>query len=605
MTLLQHIIFPDDRICDTSSMYYRTENGTISFNTYFNCFSLTKWRHYTELKNLELVLYLKGSWKVNIYGDEQLLLTKTFLQVDESQQKKVNIPLDANSKIIWFSITGIDVERNSNREEAKAQGLDSCESHNLNRCFIKAFYATEDDPVNKVKIAIDICTYKREKEVLQNIRSISENILDETNYSEAKNFEVFLIDNGNTLHHDDMNFSKTSRQQIHLFPNINAGGSGGFTRGILEVLEANKRKAGFTHTLLMDDDVMFLPETFIRTFALLQYQKAEYQNACIGGAMLRLDRRYVQHEAGAIWNGVTSVRTKEGLDLRDFAAVCNNEQEADRDYAGWWFACYPMTVIKEDNLPLPFFLHCDDIEYGLRNKNKLIYLNGICVWHNTFEHRRTSSISYHDIRNIMAMNAMIYPDGNQTAWLRSMNRRIAGDILRYRYKDAKIKCEAIEDFLNGPDYIFALDPAKKLKKLNEEGYKPIAIKELTDDSHVLEEIFDGRGVKEEKPKKVPIYKIITLNGWLLPSKTSSLRVHPMGCDPFDLYREKNVLLFDPYNHTGFIVSKEYRSCLKIIRLYLGEKRKLKKSYPKLLEQYREAKNAYSTLKSWKKYLQLE
>ena len=47
--------------------------------------------------------------------------------------------------------------------------------------------------------------------------------------------EVFIIDNGQTL-------GEFEHPSIHTLPNKNAGGSGGFARGIIEVL---KQQRGF------------------------------------------------------------------------------------------------------------------------------------------------------------------------------------------------------------------------------------------------------------------------------------------------------------------------------------------------------------------------
>ena len=75
------------------------------------------------------------------------------------------------------------------------------------------------------------------------------------------------------------------------------------------------------------------------------------------------------------------------------------------EYSGWWFACYPMSFVRE-NLPLPFFLHCDDVEYGLRWGQPPLVLNGIQVWHQAAEHRRSPMVSYYDLRNTMIVNSI-------------------------------------------------------------------------------------------------------------------------------------------------------------------------------------------------------
>ena len=41
----------------------------------------------------------------------------------------------------------------------------------------------------------------------------------------------------------------------------------------------------------------------------------------------------------------------------------------------------------------------DDVEYGVRNIKHLVLMNGICVWHEPFEHKYASSLEYYNVRN--------------------------------------------------------------------------------------------------------------------------------------------------------------------------------------------------------------
>ena len=55
--ILQKIIFPKEDLCAEKELYYRgdleKEGETIQFNTYFNSFSIEKWKKYTNLENLK------------------------------------------------------------------------------------------------------------------------------------------------------------------------------------------------------------------------------------------------------------------------------------------------------------------------------------------------------------------------------------------------------------------------------------------------------------------------------------------------------------------------------------------------------------------------
>ena len=62
------------------------------------------------------------------------------------------------------------------------------------------------------------------------------------------------------------------------------------------MIECLHQKPEATHGLLMDDDIMILPESIFRTYQLLRFMKPEFQTAFIGGAMLLLEDKDIQHE---------------------------------------------------------------------------------------------------------------------------------------------------------------------------------------------------------------------------------------------------------------------------------------------------------------------
>ena len=79
--LLQNVIFPKEGICDVKEMYYRhsgnltldneiiqMEQGCrISFDTYFNAFSVGKWKKYTIIDNVSLKFEFIGDIKLILY----------------------------------------------------------------------------------------------------------------------------------------------------------------------------------------------------------------------------------------------------------------------------------------------------------------------------------------------------------------------------------------------------------------------------------------------------------------------------------------------------------------------------------------------------------
>lgn len=79
----------------------------------------------------------------------------------------------------------------------------------------------------------------------RNLQQLKERILDNRELEVSEHVTVYVIDNGKTLSHIDTikALQNTSEGKIHILENKNAGGAGGFTRGMMEVLQAkNGRK---------------------------------------------------------------------------------------------------------------------------------------------------------------------------------------------------------------------------------------------------------------------------------------------------------------------------------------------------------------------------
>lgn len=165
--------------------------------------------------------------------------------------------------------------------------------------------------------------------------------------------EIFIVDNGKSLQNQ-----WSDHPQIHYYQNKNLGGSGGFTRGMLEVLQSQTQ---FSHILLCDDDITLDADVLVKNIQFLKIQKKESKHIYLAGSMLYIDRPCTQHEAGARWDGINykPIPVKPLLELNHPEDVLKNETEVSVDYAGWGYLCFPVSEINENNLPLPLFEKMD------------------------------------------------------------------------------------------------------------------------------------------------------------------------------------------------------------------------------------------------------
>lgn len=583
--ILQNILYPSEETCPSPEMYYHQKGSERIFNGYFNLFSAGKWRAYTQIDSLFLSVSGKGRGKIILCSEEGRLSETEILEGEAagtllSFQKTVRIPYDDNHSFYWFSFLPLE----------KGAEVDA------------AYYFTERQPDHKVRLAIAVCTYKREMYVRRNMDLLKSRILDNPSALLYNNLDIFLVDNGRTL--DPASFTD---KHMYLFQNMNAGGSGGFTRGMIEILERQKDR-GFTHVILLDDDALMEPDAFNRTYALLSYLKEKHQKSCIAGTLLDLHDRYMQNEAGALYDkGVTSAIGK-GRDLRELSTVCAQEEIRRSDYAGWWYACYPLTVVRKDNLPLPYFIHYDDMEYGLRNQNGNICLNGIAVWHEKVD-RQSQAVLYYGIRNRLITNAL-HTDitwKEEDAFLRNA---ILYDTLRYQYQSADLIWQAVRDFLGGPARLSRIDPEEMNQKVRSMAEKFVPYQEVAGSCNEQEEI--RKYIDNALAGKIPEPKVskkiyrITVNGWLFPArKQKRPALYSIYLtDMRDLYRKKEAILIDPYSKKVYQAEKSYSMFFHNLMVCGKIHLSLRKYYDKAAAAWRNGAGKLETEKSWRKYLHL-
>ena len=571
--LLQKLLWPRVGICTEDRLYYRMkapsfrdegdilriEQGErVCFDTYFNSVSADKWRRYTAAQNFSLRLKLSGKLRVVLCSRHfinshsvRAVLAEKVVQADSVQEFCFDFPKGADG-MLFFELQALS------GNAAYCGGAYECD-------------AAEKD-VQPVKIGVDICTFRREPFVMGNIARMRSDILENAASPLHNHLEVFVSDNGQTLDYDKLN-----SDTVHVVPNANVGGAGGFTRGMIEILKANENGAGVTHVLVMDDDIVLDTDVLLRTYTLLSLRKPEYADVFVGGAMLRLDRPNIQVENGAAWNQGQLISHKANFDLTKVDLCVANELEERHEYNAWWYCCIPIAVVRPDNLPMPIFIRGDDIEYGLRNCKRLVTLNGICVWHEPFENKYSSFLEYYIMRNQLIDNSF------HCQWYgaRQLNRAILGHCFRevtfYRYKNVDLYLQGIKDFLKGPGWLMEQDGEALHKSVMAAGYRG---QEL----NTLDVSFDyptfEKSYKYVDSKISKIKRLLTLNGLFLRAKGNN--VVPMAAArPALFYRKKKVLQYDVTSRKGFVTEKSFKTSMRCLfsalRLTFTVRFKLKKA----------------------------
>lgn len=595
---IQDVLWPKDGICTDTEMYFHSnykrsliktgdqicilfqKGGIVTTDTYFNSFSIGKWRKYTKAGQIQLTLSLQGQFNVSLcwkqkINDMYIERELKNITVDEGRQTEVTLDFPGETKGMFFF-----------RLEAIGKGGK----------FFGGHYASQvpEEEVRPVKIGIVICTYKREAFVCSNVRLMNQDLIENQDSPLYGRVEVFISDNGQTLGAYNL-----QSENIHIVRNKNAGGAGGFTRGLIEILKCPDK--GITHALLMDDDVIIDTASILRTAVILSLLKEEYASAFIGGAMLRSDQRNFQVESGASWNAGNLVSLKANLDLRLWENCLVNEQEEYREFNAWWYCCFPMALVSADNLPLPIFIRGDDLEYGLRNMETLILMNGICVWHEPFENKYSSFLEYYIIRNRLIDNSFHFPGWGKRELVKELVKEYKREGYLYRYKNVSLYLQGIRDFLKGIDFLEQTDAEQLHRQVMASGYKAVLAEQLEVPFFYKEY---ERGCKEKHSFLHEAVRRVTLNGYLLPAK--HVRTVPMAAPrPEYVWRAKTVLFYNIVENTGFVTHRSLRTFVKQGFEVLGVIFAILTKYEKAKQSYIKRGDEIKQLGFWEKYLDME
>lgn len=564
--IIQELIFP--YIGDTE-LYFRIDNGkienkevflekngTLKTNTFFNIFSAGKWFKYTDLNNLSIHFAGTGKVKLEIFkihndNETEQIVYSEYLDLNEN----IIIELPANiwqfnNGMIFFALTAYE-----------------------NAVIEKANYITNTLPGNDIFIALNICTYRREEYLKNNITKLEKDILNNPNSFLYNKLEVFIADNGKTLG------NSISTDKIHVFPNANTGGSGGFTRGLQEILTVSDEKK-ITHTIFMDDDIKLIPQVIERTAQFLSFIKNEFADSIIPGAMLKSDSPEIQHEFGGCWTDKV-VLLHSGLDTIKVKTLTQNDKESSLiNFAGWWYCCFQLEALKKIGLPLPLFIKGDDVEFSLRLKTNLILLNGIGVWHESFENKYHAVNIYYESRNQLIVNSI---HKIKYSLFSDFFNNIFWRLVTYRYAEIPMYLQAIRDFCKGPKWLINHNAKLLNKQLRENTSKYgndffINILSLPNDFEILNE----NDIKEHTYSKLKT--LLTLNGYLLPANKNI--VLPIGADAHEMYRVKNVIWYNYKVKKGVRCKKSFpmlfacliKSFYTCIIIMLKYKQSIKKYY---------------------------
>ena len=603
--ILQSLLFPGNNICREEALYFHREESFILMDGYFNLFYLEKHHRYCHIDKLTLEICVNSVKAIYVMHDEELVqkvetgFGKDGVTVtgDASHRFSITLPYEEyNGGVFWFKAE-LDNSESSKDNLKNGDGWS-----------IKGHYEGYSDCINPVQLAVNICTYKREEYITRNMRTLlsffESKDINGNRFEVADKLHFFVIDNGKTLA-DYAAFNKTTsvinaldgegtgtislNPIVKVIPNANTGGAGGFGRGMIEAMEL-RDKLSLTHLLMMDDDAVFDPDLFVRLYGFLCMLRDEYRGITVGGVLLREDYPYIQHAAGEWFSDFKVINKHPLVDMRNFDNCTADWMTGTSDehdlYGAWWCCCYNMDVITKDNLPLPLFVHHDDIQFGMRQRDRgIVFLNGICVWHQGFELVFPGPKQYYNMRNTLITMRLFEPEILKRNLWRFFVRRYIGLLISFRYGDCELVYRGYRDYIKGKNWLLGTEPEAIHKEISETykdycSMKPIdelglSFDEMSDikaqikgyklwngeGDGIMKTPDDLRAYYDSDRFKGPLFKKITFNGWFLPAKKGIKVITPLD-SPWGTFRYKRVLLYEPRTGKGAVMMRANKELLK-------------------------------------------
>ena len=104
--------------------------------------------------------------------------------------------------------------------------------------------------------------------------------------------------------------------------------------------------------------------------------------------------------------------------------------------------------------------------------------------------------------------------------------------------------------------------------------------------------------------KRQIWHYLTLNGWILPAKRKHIKVIATSESPFETFREKTVVWYEPQNGKVYLTHKRYKELFRVLWLCVKSIVILWRAFDKTTVNYQEHIGDITTQAAWEKYLGL-
>lgn len=444
-TAVQRICFPLPGDEETLGLYVRGENdlswtrrsltvpsgSSASLGTYFGAFPAGYWRTYAHTSRVTL--------EARVAGAARLLLcaadadnARIVVAVEDVVDADVRIGV-ATSQWMWLWI------------EIEAADFDAT--------IADAAWMLEDTASGDV--AICITTHDRPADCVR----VLERLADETAASLVP--QIIVVDQGSRAVSRSPEWEAVARRlgdRLQYVVQPNLGGSGGYSRGLIEALRGNAR-----YMLLLDDDIQLEPESLVRMIAFADRTGVP---TIVGAQMLSATDRTLLHtfgeqvrRRGFRWAAVAPELAP--IDVADHTPPETGAMRRvyDVDFNGWWMCLLPRETVERIGLALPYFIKWDDAEFGMRAHaagTPTVTLPGAAVWHMPWTGKDDGLDwqAYYQLRNRLVTAILRAEARRGGGVLRASMLQDVNHVICMQYGSAASRVVAMRDVLSGPAHLY-------------------------------------------------------------------------------------------------------------------------------------------------------
>ena len=536
-------------------------NGSLLTDTFFNSLSVGVWKKHTDISNLQFIVEGNGNFLIQFglhrLGHAHRWLHETEVAL-EHQERIIDLPFweCLEDGMLYFKIIAL------------SDGF-----------ITNGGYVTSEKPIHDVKLGIVITHFNRKQYVVPAMKRIQEQLIFDNRFT--NNIDLIVVDNSQNITSDESHGAT-------IIPNLNLGGSGGFTRGLLHL----KDNATYTHCLFMDDDASCEIESIRRAYVFLQYTKVE--KTAVAGSLLREVEPYRLFEKGGYFSKVGQP-IKSGFDMRSINdLLLADHNDTKPNYGAWWFFAFKISDVN--HYAFPFFVRGDDILFSLLNKFSIVTNNGITCWGEDFSVKDGPIPRYLDTRQII-LQRLRQEKISSLSTVLFVCKLFSSALFSYNYASAKAVTFGLNHVMIGPKFwtenmdmskirplIGSFTPAEKMEKVD-----------LANISAIRAD-YDESALKK-------IIRIITLNGFLLPSfcikddivyQEKSFRAWFRA-----LFLHKKVLYYYEPSGLGYIAEHNKKLFFKELFSFGWQSMRFIFKYNKLKKEYQEALPYLTSEEFWR------